>query len=300
MMPLLVALLLVPCVYVNQGIESRATLEATGLRRLCEAGDLASREALPTPGIISRAGVASPTRSPWIVANGWRFTRHPSGKYMYDVPAGKGALAAVEAFVYGADAALKIDPADAGAVGAMQTFLEGLPSTGTIDQSVGQSVVADFAVVEDGSPVTGEVMNLLARRNLLFQIVQAPSPQFRINITMGSAAYPIEEATDPNAFAQKIRRLLTDEQRTLRVYGSEVVICRLTGGAGGLRLHLINYGGREIEGLRIRLRGIYRGGEARIAGVGRLPLQDQTVADGFTEFSIQRLGTYAMVDLAPN
>ena len=38
-----------------------------------------------------------------------------------------------------------------------------------------------------------------------------------------------QEAADPSAFALKIRRQLTDERRTLRVYGSEVVICRLTG-----------------------------------------------------------------------
>src|SRR5687768_17413106 len=133
MMPLLVALLSVPCVFLTQGIESRAPLESAGVRRFCDAEDLASREALPTPGIISRAGVASPTRSPWIVANGWRFTRYPARKFIYGVPAGKGALAAAEAFAYSADAALKIDPADAAAVGVMQTFLEGVPSTGTSD-----------------------------------------------------------------------------------------------------------------------------------------------------------------------
>ena len=114
---------------------------------------------------------------------------------------------------------------------------------------------------------------------------------------MGSPAYPLEEAADPSAFAQKIRRQLTDEQRSLRVYGSEVVICRLTGDAGRVRLHLINYGGREIEGLRVRVRGAYREGEAHVAGAGRLPLQDYVVADGATEFSLPRLATYAVIDL---
>ena len=83
----------------------------------------------------------------------------------------------------------------------------------------------------------------------------------------------------------------------MRVYGSEVVICRLTGDAGRVRLHLINYGGREIEGLRIRLRGTYGDGEALVSGAGRLPLQDQIVADGATEFSVPRLVTYAVIDL---
>jgi hypothetical protein len=141
------------------------------------------------------------------------------------------------------------------------------------------------------------VMNLLARRNLLFQVVQAPSPRFPVNIRIGTPEYPREEAADPSDFALKIRGQLTDEQRTLRVYGSEVVICRLTADAGRARLHLVNYGGREIEGLRVRLRGIYGDGEAHVAGAGRLALQEQVVAAGATEFSVPRIATYAVIDL---
>jgi len=287
---ILLLLAALPCIW-TQGA-NRAALEAAGIKRFCALteAELAAREALPTPGVTARAGLASPTRSPWIVANGWRFTRHPAMKYVYDVPAGKAALAAAEAFAYGADAAMKIDPADAPNLGAMLTFLEGLPAADL-------PPIADLAVVDDGSPVTGEVMNLLARRNLLFQVVQAPSVRFRLNIAIGSAAYPRAEASDPSAFALKIRRQLTDEERSLRVYGSEVVIGRLTGDTQRVRLHLINYGGREIEGLRIRLRGAYRNGEAYIAGSGRVALDDQVVAEGATEFSLPRIATYAAIDL---
>jgi len=287
---LLLLALSLPCIVAAPGADGRAALERGGLTRLCTDADLGQREALPTPGPTPRPGVASPTRAPWIVANGWRFMRRPGTKYVYDVPAGKGALAAAEAFAYGADAALKIDPADAQAVAEMLTFLAALPV-------VDLPPVSDFAVVDDGSPLTGEVMNLLARRNLLFAVVQAPAPQYRINVRIGSAEYSRADAADPSAFALKIRRQLTDEQRALRIYGSEVVICRLTGGAGGARLHLINYGGREIEGLRIRLRGAYLGGDAHVAGVGPLALQDQAVAGGATEFSLPRLRTYAVIDL---
>ena len=283
-------LLAVPCVYWTQSVESRARLEAAGIKRLCTEADLAKRETLPTPGITARAGLASPTRSPWIDANGWRFTRHPDTRFVYNLPAGKAALAAAEAFAYGADAVLKIDPADLGSLGAMLTFLEGLPAADL-------PPAADLAVVDDGSDITGEVMNLLARRNLLFQVVQAPSPRFRINIAVGSTTYPREDAADPSAFALKIRRQLTDEERSLRVYGSEVVIARLTGDATRIRVHLLNYGGREIEGLRIRLRGAYRNGQAYVAGAGRLPLEDHVVAEGSTEFSVPRITTYAVIDL---
>jgi len=249
-----------------------------------------SREALPTPGVTARAGVASPTRAPWIVASGWRVMRHAGVKYRYDLPAGKAALAAVEAFAYGADAVLKIDPADEAPLRALLTFLEGLPA-------VDLPPIADLAVVDDGSPAVGEVMNLLARRNLLYAIVKTPSSRYPVNVALGSRGFPLEEAADPSAFALKVRRLLTDERRTLRIYGTEVVIARLTGNATRVRLHLINYGGREIEGLRVRLRGAYAPGDAAVAGVGRTPLQDHAVADGATEFTIPRMGPYAVVDL---
>src|SRR5438105_5668519 len=87
----------VPCV-LTQGAATRAALEAAGITRICALtdADLSTREALPTPGVTARAGLASPTRSPWIVANGWRFMRHPGAKFVYDVPAGKAALAAAE------------------------------------------------------------------------------------------------------------------------------------------------------------------------------------------------------------
>src|SRR6478609_8311734 len=92
----------VPCAYFTQGVESRTSVRLS-TSTLTDA-DLASREALPTPGVTARAGVASPTRSPWIVANGWRFARSPGAKVRYDVPAGKAMLAAAEVSAYGADA----------------------------------------------------------------------------------------------------------------------------------------------------------------------------------------------------
>jgi hypothetical protein len=309
MTALLLFVLSLPCVYWTQGVETRARLEAAGIKRICVAperadswraagftviplteAELASREALASPGITPRPGLASPTRSPWIVSNGWRLTRHPGTKYLHNVPAGKAALAAAEVFAYGADVVFRIDPADLASLGGMLTFLEALPPADL-------PAVADLAIVDDGSAMTGEVMNLLARRNLLFQVVQAPSSRFAINITIGTPEYPREEAADPSAFAQKIRRQLTDEQRALRVYGSEVVICRLTADAGRARLHLLNYGGREIEGLRIRVRGTYSDGEVHVAGAGRLALEDRVVSGGATEFTIPRIASYAAVDL---
>lgn len=307
-MSLLLLLLSLPLLYWQGGIESAPALKQAGIERLCvppdqteawrkagfsvlpmSAVELASREKLPTPRIAARADVAAPTRSPWIDANGWQYLRDSDAKYYYDLPAGRAALAAAEAFAYGADAVLKIDTADIEDLGRMFAFLRQLPTNDL-------PMIADLAVVDDGSPLVGEVMNLLARRNLLFRVVSNPSPQFR-NIKLGTREYPKEEAADPSRFALKVRRQLTDEQRRLRIYGSEVVICRLTGDGSRLRLHLLNYGGRRIEGLRVRLRGTYVIGETFVAGSGRVEPTDYVVTDGATEFSLPEMGTYAVIDL---
>ena len=105
------------------------------------------------------------------------------------------------AFAYGADAVLQTDPADAEPLRATSAFVGSLkPST--------LPPIADFAVVDDGSAVAGEVMNLLSRRNLLYALVKAPEKRFRLNIAMGSREYPVEDAADPSAFATGGRQVV--------------------------------------------------------------------------------------------
>src|SRR5262249_14465930 len=135
-----------------------------------------------------------------------------------------------------------------------------------------------------------EVMNLLTRRNLLFKIVTAPAPQFRVNIKLGSKEYPKAEAANPSEFAQKVGQQLGDENRGLRVYGTETVICRLTGDGARARLHLLNYGGREIDGVRLRLRGGYGRVDARAFGHGRVDPEDFVKDETATEFSVSGVG----------
>ncbi len=298
-----------PLIYWSQGTETAPALKQAGIEQIAAPADKAEawrktglkvvavskvelerREKLLTPRIAGRANVASATRRPWIDANGWRFARNPSSKFYYDLPQGKAALAAAEAFAYKADAVLKIDPADLEETGKIFAFFESLP-----DENYPS--IADIGVIDDRSETTGEVMNLLTRRNLLFKIVTRPSPKFRVNIRLGSKEYPSSDATDPSAFAQKIRVRLGDENRSLRVYGTEMVICRLTGDGSRVRLHLLNYSGREADSLRVRLRGRYDHGEASAFGFGRVELEDFVRDENATEFSISKMGTYAVVDL---
>jgi len=310
-MSLLLWLAALPCLYWTQGIETAPSLKAAGIERLCvpperaEAwrgagfspvpigeGDLAVRDLLLAPGIKARADRASATRSPWVDANGWRFLRNPAGQYVYDLPAGRAALAAAEAYAYGADAVLKIDPADVESLGRMMQFLSQLPANELPD-------AADLAVVDDGSAPLGEVLNLLVRRNLLVKVVKAPTAEFGINVKLGTKEYPLKEAGEPSALALKVRRQLGDEQRALRIFGSEAVIGRLTRDGSRSRLHLLNYGGRDLDGLRVHLRGAFPEGVAYVAGAGRVGLEEHTAIEGGTEFTVPRLGAYGVVDLPP-
>src|SRR4030095_5349777 len=155
----------------------------------------------------------------------------------------------------------------------------------------------DIGFVADGSPASNEVMNLLTRRNLLFRVVSAPDARFRVNIKLGSKEYPRSEASDPNAFALKVRHQLGDENRSLRIYSTEVVIGRLKGDAVHAQLHLLNYSGREVEGLRVRVRGRYSKGEFKTFGIDQTGPEDFVVDDVASEFTIPKLGVYALIDL---
>jgi hypothetical protein len=299
-----------PLIYWAGGIETVESLKRAGIEQIAAPTDKAEawrkagfkvvevspaeferREKLLTPRITGRANVASATRRPWVDANGWRFVRNPAGKFYYDLPQGKAAMAIAEAFAYNADAILKIDPADLTEAGAMFAFIKNLTGEN-------YPPIADIGVIDDKSPETGEVINLLTRRNLLFKIVATPAPQFRVNIELGSKEYPKAETANPSEFAQKIRQKLGDENRGLRIYGTETVICRLTGDDARARLHMINYSGREVDGLRLRLRGKYGRADARAFGPGRIEPMDFVNDETATEFSISRIGIYTVIDLS--
>jgi hypothetical protein len=206
------------------------------------------------------------------------------------VPAGKAPLAAAEAFAYGVDAVLAIDPADLESFGRMLAFLASVP-----DRTLPPA--SDIAVVDDGSPPIAEILNLMARRNLLFEVTRKEAPDVTLNVRLGSKEFPRTEARNPEAFALSVRRRLTDERRSLRLYGSEVVLARLVRDEGQARLHLLNYGGRMIDGLRVRLLGrwVPEGVAASSAGPdGRRAARRR----GRPKFSLGLLGPYAVIDLA--
>jgi hypothetical protein len=94
-----------------------------------------------------------------------------------------------------------------------------------------------------------------------------------------------------------VRRKLTDEKRLLRIYGTNVVLARLTGDPKHTRLHLLNYSGNAVKGIRVRLLGVYDHADLAAFDHDSLKVQDYTVEEGATEFSVPEISAYAVVDL---
>jgi hypothetical protein len=270
---------LLPTLFWDQPADNADTLRKAGIERLyVPASQVAAWKksgftALPfdrahaskaaAPAVEYRMDVASATRIPWVDANGWRFARNPA-------------------------------PDDLEAFARMLKFL------GAIDRPR-LPVKANIGVIDDGSAAMGEVLNLLARHNLLFRVIPAPDPKYDLNIRLGTGEYTKEDLADPYAFAMQIRRRLTDEKRLLRLYGSNVVLALLTGDGGQARVHLINYAGATVKGLRVRVLGAYARGKLAAFDHEKSELQDYSAQEGApgnsTEFTIPEMGAYAVIDL---
>src|SRR5262249_33974557 len=158
-------------------------------------------------------------------------------------PGKQSALAAAEAWCYGADALIGTDVEGLKPLAQMLEFLRA-------HNDDPMPPVADIGFIDDGSPAAGEVMNLLVRNNLLFRVVPAADRALKLNVRLGTKEYPLEDAKNPTVLSHLIRSNLTDEKRSVRIYGSQVVVARLTGSNGHARVQLLNYGApsRRVDG----------------------------------------------------
>jgi hypothetical protein len=307
---MLLLLAALPALFWDGAADTAPALRDAGIKQiLVPAARLASWKSVPDitaegadpqnavkvipPTVNYRMNEASATNAPWIVANGWRFIRRPDGRFFYDVTGRQAALAAAEAYCYGANAIIRTDAAGLKPLAGMLAFLrtitgEPLPP------------VADIGYIDDGSGASGEVMNLLVRDNLLFQLVAAPDRRLKLNVKLGTKEYPLEHAKNPGTVAHEVRANLTDEKRSVRIYGSQVVVARLTASGDRVRLHLLNYAGanRKVDAIRVRVLGQYAQHHLWLADGAGVELLDYSVEPGATEFTLPELKTYAVVDLS--
>lgn len=265
----------IDCVYVAP--DAVAAWTAAGV---C-AKPLPAVTKLPAPGVQYRMNVASASNAPWVNSNGWQYVRGLKNTAFVDAP--NPVLAAAEAHAYGVDAILKVAPKDWPKYAEAVKLIASLPPSRL-------PALANIGFVDDGSAAAGENLNLLVRRNLLFKVVSSPDPDLSINIK--------PESGDPSKYAYEVRQKLGDEKRLLRIYGSDVVIARLHGDASGRRVTLLNYGNRNVDGLRVRLLGRFP--KVRLtSSAGPVEPSDLTVTAETTEFSLPLVPTYTVIDLKP-
>ena len=246
---------------------------------------------LPAPGVKFRIHEASATRAPWVDSNAWRFLRQNTGTYYYDAPGKTAPLAAAEAFVYQAKALVHTDLEGLKPLGAMLNFLSKLDSREL-------PALVNINFIDDGSPESGELMNLLIRRNLLFRVVTNPAPPAGVVVKLGMPEYPRSEAGNPSLLAEKVRSEVTDKKRLLRIYGSEVVVGRLEGDEALARLYLLNYAaGRAVNGVRIRVLGKYPKIKVFDYGSPDESASDFVADSESSEFTLRDLKTFAVVEL---
>ncbi len=248
---------------------------------------------LSKPSVNLRLGYASATREPWVDSNGWRILRTPNARFLYDAPGASAALAAAEAYTYGAAAAIQTDDAGLEPLGRMLRVL----------QAAGESDLPpefNFEYADDGSASSAEFMNLLVRGNLLFKLVPRIEPGRVLQVALGQPDFPKSDAGNPKLLAEKVRAKVTDEKRRLRIYGSYVVIGRLLGNDARARLFLLNYGAEKasVDGIRVRVLGEYAKPKEWQYDCPNAQLSDYTSQADVTEFTVAKLPMFAVIDLA--
>jgi hypothetical protein len=110
-----------------------------------------------------------------------------------------------------------------------------------------------------------------------------------------------EAVSDPNDFAREVRTFIPPEQRLVKLWNAPTVFARLTSTGNGQHcLQLLNYGLEPAEELQVQVRGSYRRVQAMsLESPQPLNLQVKT-NDGFTEFTVPRLGIHGVVRLETN
>ena len=271
---------------VDQGLAAPAPIGA----------DAEAFQDVSPPGIQFKPSQGQATLAPWITSNGWRFQRGVTKANYSKLPAGSAVLAAAEAFTYGVEAILNPDPADVENLGRMLALLK-------THDGPRLPVMANVAIVDDRSPDMGEVLNVLTRRNLLYRVVPAPDRSL-LNVQLGSADFPSESAKNPSDFAARVREKVGDDNRLVRVYGTNTVIVHLTGDRAQARLFVLAYGGNRRgqaqaqQNVRIRVLGRYTpssfGAFDAPPGAKLIDVDNQGNA---TEFSLPAFTVCALVDL---
>ena len=263
-----------------------------------EGAEATAFQEVPAPAVRYLTNVARATNVPWIDSNGWRFARGIRKARYTTLPPGSAPLAAAESFVFNVDAILNPDPKDVDELGDMLRFLK------VLEQPPLPEMV-NIGVVDDPSPLMGEVLNLLMRRNLLYKVVKAPDRTLDLTVQLGTPDFPTDAAANPYEFAARVRAKLGDDKRLVRLYGTSTVLAHLTGDRTRSRLFLLAFGNRRQQSagpqaIRARLLGRYQPAKfASYGGSDDMKLSDLRHPGNATEFWVPSFNICAVVDLDP-
>ncbi len=302
---MILALLVIPALLWDAGPQTAPALEKAGIREIATTGDAAAWSStrirarhvdaaalvkLDSPGVDYQLGRAGATAAPWIISNLWQMIRDRSRSCLYEVTGNAIPLAVAESQTAGVQAFLRVKQDDLETFGRAVAFARDHDAPSLRPR-------ANFGLVDNRSDDIAEVMNLLARRNLLYEPVAKASDFSGPVVEIGKGDYTADRAADPYAFAALVRSKIGDQKRLVRVYGSETTLARLSGDNQRSRLYLIQYGRNPVSGLRVRVLGKFN--RAVIASLGSkvMPAEDVVADDTGIEFSIPELRSYAVVDL---
>lgn len=223
--------------------------------------------------------MAMATSAPWIDSNLWKYRRNPKSSYVSDLKGKPLVIAMAEAFAAGVTLAIETTPEQEKEYQQVLAFLKKLPE--------GPSKPwVNWVLRDEPGAQAAEVMNLMSRRNLLFRV----DPKGDVSLA---------GVKNPYEFMQELREKLGDDKRLVRLFGSELTVAALSREGNRVRLHLLNYGTRPVENLRVRIKGNYmqKGIWPHVyQSQAANPLTEFVSEDGFTEFTLVSLPSYAVID----
>lgn len=243
--------------------------------------DVAKFTSVAAPGVRYRMNMAMATSAPWVDSNLWKYRRKPDAAYLTDARQKSVALAVAEGFLRQVKLTVRVADTQKAEYEEILAFLKSVPEGP-------KTPWVNLAIEDDGSAVAGEALNLMARRNLLYASnVKAP-----VNMALSSKSKPYDAM-------QEARERVGDDNRILRIYGSELTLAELTREGNRIRLQLLNYGSRPVESLRIRLKGKFTPAQvkARIFKVAEPDFVDWAWDGEYTEFTLSQLPLYGVLDI---
>lgn len=255
-------------------------LLAAALPILFTGTDTAGYQKAIGPGVRYRMNMASATSSPWVDSNLWRYQRKPQESYLCDTKGKNVVVAMAEGFATGVKLAVQIAPEQNADYDKMLEFLKQIPD--------GPSTPwVNFTVSEDGSFQAGEVMNMLSRRSISYRV--ASKGDYALTSKMTNAYEAMQD----------IREKLGDDRRVLRLFGSELTLAVAARNGNRVRVHMVNYGQRPVEHLRIRVQGVFREANIKAYLYGGIASKFTDFESGkdYTEFTLESLGPYGVLDL---